>query len=235
MGSDAVAKRLEPVYAHPVPASLPGVLSKRDYIFLAMLLLGGVDRFVDAEDIAVECYKLNAPAFRWVKYDYPSLGTVLDALRNIKKELGPDYIISPRVKSTQYRLTALGLELARDIAQQFVGRPYKSTPALANALRAKFATAEPTGRPTQVDVDPRRAAAMLRAITNHPTYRAWREGRLERVQRWQLTDVLQCLPDASQGVIRERLLYYQGLAHWSNRPHLDKFLAALASALGQHL
>jgi hypothetical protein len=212
-------------------------LSKRDYIILAILLLGGVDNFVDAEDIAVECYKINPPMFRWVKYDYPNLGTVLDALRNIRKETeSSDYLLSPKTISTQYRLTARGLEHAVDVAEKFVHRSHKSIPALVRAVRAKFDTDKSSsGRATSVDVNPRQALAKLRAMTNHPTYRAWRAGQLADVQRWQLTDVLQSLPDSPQSVIRERLLYYAALARWTNRPQIERFVASLATTLGQKI
>lgn len=212
-------------------------LSKRDYIILAIMLLGGVDHFVDAEDIAVECYRINPPMFRWVKYDYPSLGTVFDALRNIRKQPeSSDYLLSPKAISTQYRLTARGLEHAVDVAEKFVQRTYKSISGLVGAVRAQFDDAKSSsGRPTSVDVNPRQALAKLRAMTNHPTYRAWRAGKLGDIQHWQLTDVLQSLPDSPQSVIRERLLYYAALARWTNRPQIVDFVAALATTLGQKI
>ena|GEM_PF-4931208 len=209
---------------------------KYDYVLLAMLLLGAIDRFVDAEDIAAQCYQMNPSAFRWVKYDYPDKAAVLDALRRIRKMLGPGYILSPRANTTQYRLTDKGLQRAMELAKQMLGKTFRSSRALVQALRGAFsASGKPTGQATGVDVGGREVAAALRLIVKHPTYRVWQSGRLGSLPRWRLTDVLQCLPDAPQSVIRERLLYYKGLAQWANRPEFSKFLSALAQALGQSL
>lgn len=224
----------------------PGVLpkdaqafAKSDYVLVGMLIAGGARTWVDVEDVAVLCYRLNPPAFRWSRYDYPHLETVARTFRALKEQYGDRVIVAPAPQSTQRRLTAAGLKRARALGERLIGRTYKDPAALVRALRRKMgdATAQPAAAagPAAGSPDARVARATLSFLANHAVYRAWTRKRLDDVPLWQIADLLQCLPDSPAAVWRERLTRHQSLAAWWSRPNVQAFLEALSTRLDKLL
>lgn len=61
-------------------------VSDKDIVIYALYLLGGWQRRVHTEDIAIKCYELAPPKFSWVKYPkYPDLAPARFALEAAKK------------------------------------------------------------------------------------------------------------------------------------------------------
>jgi hypothetical protein len=225
------------------PEELPSsvdAFSKNDYALVGVLIAGGARQWVDAEDVAVVCYKLNRPAFRWSRYDYPHLQIVMKALWDLKIA-SPALAVSPSQKSTERHLTAVGMRRAIRLGEMLVGRSFKDPAALVKALRRKISEVDATGGeitqpPQPKDGVPRREArAILTFITTHPAYRAWTKGKLADVPLWQLADVLQCLPDSPRAVWQERLARHQSLAAWWKREKAQEFLAALHARITELL
>lgn len=92
-------------------------LSGIDIVVYALYLLGGWQKRVHTEDIALKCYELASSKFSWVKYPrYPDLAPARFALEAAKK---PEYGIlvkgeSERKRTTKsiggWMLTAEGIE-----------------------------------------------------------------------------------------------------------------------------
>lgn len=223
------------------PAVLPKSVdsfSKLDWVLVGMLLAGGAQQFVDPEDIAVLCYDLYRPAFRWKKYDFPDLESVQQGYREFRRRYGRRLVVAPTSKSRERRLTGEGLTRAVALTELYVGRSYPELPKLVVAAQRKLKTIkrDATDRvldqlPTSTQGGGREARTTLAFLTNHPAYRAWKRGQLELLERWQLADVLQCLPDSPPDVFRERLARYEGLAAWWNRSQAQAFLVALRARI----
>jgi len=61
-------------------------VSDKDIVVYALYLLGGWQKRVHTEDVAIKCYKLAPPKFSWVKYpQYPDLAPARFALEAAKK------------------------------------------------------------------------------------------------------------------------------------------------------
>lgn len=61
-------------------------LSNKDIVIYALYLLGGWQRRVHTEDVALKCYKLAPSKFSWVKYPkYPDLASARFVLEAAKK------------------------------------------------------------------------------------------------------------------------------------------------------
>jgi len=97
------------------------MLSDKDIVLYALYILGGWQRRVHTEDIALKCYKLAPSKFSWVKYpQYPDLAPARFALESAKK---PKYGTlvkggSERKKSVKslggWMLTANGIQWIKD-------------------------------------------------------------------------------------------------------------------------
>ena len=63
-----------------------GTLSNKDIVVYALYLLGGWQKRVHTEDIALKCYELAPSKFSWVKYpEYPDVAPARFALEAAKK------------------------------------------------------------------------------------------------------------------------------------------------------
>jgi len=67
--------------------SIKGKMSDKDIVIYALYSLGGWEKRVHTEDIALKCFKLAPSKFSWVKYPiYPDISPTRFALESAKKQ-----------------------------------------------------------------------------------------------------------------------------------------------------
>lgn len=96
-------------------------LSDKDVVLYALYLLGGWQRRVHTEDVALKCYQLVPSRFSWVKYpQYPDLAPARFALEAAKKPKfgalveGESEKKRTIKKTGGWRLTENGIQWIRD-------------------------------------------------------------------------------------------------------------------------
>lgn len=90
-------------------------MKKYELITIAMYSLGGEDKGLDIEDIAMKCEELSPGTFSWRKYkNQINLELVGFAVRDAKKERYGSLVSGSHAKG--WRLTASGVTLAKSLA-----------------------------------------------------------------------------------------------------------------------
>src|SRR5262245_56192193 len=94
-----------------------GAVSQTEVVTLATYLLGGAQRAIDTEDIAIEAHRLAPGRFSWKKYpDQINLELIRVYLSDAKKpDKGEMLLGSGRIG---WRLTQRGLKWAQDAVRQ---------------------------------------------------------------------------------------------------------------------
>ncbi|HEX9804160.1 MAG TPA: hypothetical protein VGA67_00600 [Candidatus Dojkabacteria bacterium] len=92
-------------------------MKKYELVTLSMYLLGGGEKALDIEDIAMKCEELSPGAFAWRKYkNQINLELVGFAVRDAKKEQYGEMVSGSHAKG--WRLTANGVLLAKKLIKQ---------------------------------------------------------------------------------------------------------------------
>lgn len=116
-------------------------LSDRDIVVYALFLLGGYQRRIHTEDIAIKCFEIARDRFSWTKYpQYPDIQPVRFALEKSK----PLIIGSSERKRTDvimgWRLTKDGLkwiEENKNKIEESIGNKQIPTGRLTDSKRVK--------------------------------------------------------------------------------------------------
>jgi len=167
-------------------------LSNLDVVVYALAVLGGSHATVYSEDIAAKCYELDPPRFSWRLERYRQLGwpdkyIAKTALEDAKKvEHGSlvegSYALDPARDG--WRLTTGG-------ARWFADNRHRIEAELG-APRAAL--------------DARQADRFRKYLECQPLFRRFlRTGNIRGCERFELTEMLRCSPDASREVIERKL------------------------------
>lgn len=179
----------------------PSPLRQLDYALLALYRLGGADRLVDIEDIAVEAFKLAPELFRWRNYsEYPSTEAVRTAFRDAQRR-GRNVVVSGAGGRAR-RLSALGLTEAR----------------VAETRSAQHGAGKDGHLRRPVNRE-------LTRMEGHPALEKWRRGGIGAVTRYDLADLLRCSPSATRSVFEARLRSAETVAVDWDRDELRRFLS----------
>jgi hypothetical protein len=186
MSSDASASKrtLQSPQADTAAASMSNVV-------LALTLLdrlGGAERFVDIEEVALEAFKLAPDRFGWrTRRDLPSWERVRTAFVHAnqeaqKRETGP--VLFSNKEGEAWRLTAQGVKYARENAGK---------------IQAATGGARPTRRGGA-------SVSRVRQIRNHPAFRRFMQGTpVAEIERYQLADLLLCPPDSPVAAVMRKV------------------------------
>lgn len=208
-----------------MPKSTPAepTLTNIEVVTYAVALLGGVDRPVHLEDVAVKSHELAPGAFRWDLDQYASYidkdkvrVSLTDAEKDGKGALvrGVGQTKGGRTKRTDlWRLTSAGTAWVsehRNLIEQATGA---GMPALKRG----------------------KAHDLRRQITDSDLFRRFDdEGALD-YSPYEFADLLECSPDASNAVFRDRFDALCGQVTLLGEPKLEDFLNACAVAHGKML
>jgi hypothetical protein len=213
-------------------------IANTDLLLVGLLLAGGAENYVDIEEIAVKCHQIAPTQFRWRLFDYPSLEAVQRGVGDLRRMPGEPLISKPKSNSTERMLTARGIQRAVEVASRLLDKQLNSArEAIAVFDRTKVTkngNQPKRGLPALLKTEARPAQRALRALRRHPVFQHWAtDHELIEVARWQLADVLNCLPDSPAEVWRERLERLQAQAAWWEDHEAKDFLRAIATKVGQ--
>lgn len=193
-------------------------LTNIEIVTYAVALLGGLDRPVHLERVALKARDLAPGAFRWDLDEFASYidkdkvrVSLTDAEKADKGALvkGVGTTRGGRTKRTDlWRLTASGS-------------------AWVAAHREPIESATGVGMPA---LKRGRAQDLRRRITESDLYRGYVNDAGVQYSPFDFADLLECSPDASNGVVHDRFDSLRGQAALLGDPDLVVFLDACAAA-----
>lgn len=218
--------------AREIALSPNAELGNTDLVLLAMAMAGAGDDFVDVEDIAEQAYALSKTRFGWRTRDYPSDKTVVQAIADLEGKHARDQFTRRGVrdqadKVATRRLTTEGREKALRVAERFANRSFPDLITAVSYLRGREAEA-----PEPTPAERRRAQSELGELRRHPAFQAWADDSdLSRVERWQILDALNCLPDAPADTISGQTERLAALAERWRDTDVSDFLRSVKATL----
>lgn len=176
-----------------------GAFTNKDLVLFALYKLGGAERLVHTEDIAVEVfrYPLGQQWYQWERYaEYPDKERVARELRRLKNTKGTAFVkghVNIGAKKDRldgWMLTAAGVDRIRSIEKQIVAPLGQVVVTHSKYKLDKF----------------------RRRITSTSCYMVYlKDPTLKEAKDHDFTDMLYCLPDAPSE--RVRVAYDQLLAN----------------------
>lgn len=181
-------------------------LSNIDIALFALYRLGGAERTIDTEDVAIECWRLAPEKFSWKKYpEYPESEPARSALFDAAK---PKYgrLVRGRKKRTGWMLTVNGVDYLRtkQAVMQALFSGTKKVVSQHRELDQYFASVE-----KQVAFKKFQQLKTCESIEDH-----------------EFTELLRCSLDASPSVLRDRIEKVKTRAREANRNDVLSFLTA---------
>jgi hypothetical protein len=188
-------------------------------VVLALTLLdrlGGAERFVDIEEVALEAFKLAPDRFGWrTRRDLPSWERVRTAFVHAnqeaqRREIGP--VLFSNKEGEAWRLTAQGVKYARENAGKVLDatkgtRPIRRGGASVNRVRQ---------------------------IRNHPAFRRFMQGTLiSEIERYQLADLLLCPPDSTEAAVMRKVDKAEAAAVDVDDQDVQRFLGEVEKEVGR--
>lgn len=187
-------------------------LSNVEIVTYAVALLGGVDRSVHLEHVALKSYALAPGAFRWDLHEFASYidkdkvrVSLTDAEKNGKGALvrGVGQTRGGRTKRTDlWRLTAAGAAWVADNRQAIEAATGAGMPALKRG----------------------KAHDLRRRIVDSELFRRFEEDGHLDYRPYELADLLECSPDATNAVFRDRFDALRGQVMLLGDAQLMSFL-----------
>jgi hypothetical protein len=203
------------------PTPVEPTLTNIEIVTYAVALLGGVDRPVHLENVAVKSYELAPGAFRWDLDKYAShidKDKVRVSLTDAEKDgkgafvRGVGRTKGGRTKRTDiWRLTTVGTAWVADRREALEEATGAGMPALKRG----------------------RAYDLRRRITDSDLFRRFDDGGQVEYSPYDLADLLECSPDASNAVFRDRFDALRGQVMLLGDAQLEEFLDACAAVHGK--
>ncbi len=184
-----------------------GELSNSEIYAFALYKLGGAGRFIDVEDIYVECWRLSPSRFGWRKYDYPNHEFAANSRRDFESAHA-DLII----KSSD--------GLGRQLSAEGIAWVRERLPDLERLERGQ--TRAPAARsPSQ---------RLIAQLTRQKLVRDFLAGQVAPVEKVDAAELLNCAPDSAPSVWQQRLARVRSAAKESERSDLVSFLNGIELA-----
>jgi hypothetical protein len=168
-----------------------------DYVLVALLQVGGAEKMVDLEHVAVAAHRLAPQMFRWRYYDLPDVAKVRTAFKDGDRRASG--LRGDRGRARM--LTAEGLERARLIEVRLAVETPRDDGAMRRPINRELVNME-----------------------RHPGFRKWQARGLQAIDRYDLADMLACAPGSARLVFGERLERARTLATDWDREELARFL-----------
>ena len=173
-------------------------------IFLwALFRLEGSTKFVDIEDIALECHKIAPSRFSWrTKPGLPDYKKCTKALQEAE-------IRSPKLLlKTQ---DTFGRQLSEE-GQRWIE---KNHGRLSYIFRSGKSIPEPKNRPSR---------KLLTEIERNNIFVLWKEKNELPNEKWQMADILFCSPDSNKKIWLDHLESLKAVAYSSKNIDVLNFL-----------
>jgi len=183
-----------------------GDLNNQDIFAYALYRLQGAGRFVDVEDVYVECWRLSKSRFGWRKHEYPNYKVASKAQRDFE-EAHPGFVLKTR-DGLGRQLSAEGIAWIRMRLRDFDELASGDTKA-------------PAAR--------RVSHRVISELTANHLVRLFLGGERPGLSKVEVADVLHCAPDSSSLVWRQRLSTLRAAVEDDERPDLMQFLNYIES------
>ncbi len=176
---------------NPEQIKTPEVLNNIDVAVYALYLLGGVEKMVHTEDIALKCYELAPRSFSWTKHpQYPDTEPARIALMDARKSKNGSLVRGDN-KRKLWMLTPPGVDW---IKQHRV------------IIEAKLKSPLPPPKRQEM-------ARKLHEILNHKSFKVFRAfGQAAQIAEADFVDSLRCTLNSSPADILDRLVQLHSIA-----------------------
>jgi hypothetical protein len=166
-------------------------LTNIDIVLYALFKLGGAERKVHTEHIAVECFKLSKERFSWRLPEYRDLADkelVRVALMDAAKD--------------KYGRLAVGRSGIESVSKELDG--WSLTPSGAKWVVKQKERVESILKVTPHESNRIDAIRFRRKLIEEPCYQKFlRNGSIKEVTQYEFTDMIGCSPDARPETIRK--------------------------------
>lgn len=188
------------------------LLKQDDIVILALKQLGGAHTRVFSEKVAEEAHRLAPHVFGWELPEYQKKGwpdkeKVRVALIRLRSSDGGHLVAGQYYKDTSqdgWRLTPNGVRWLHDNEDRIL-----------KVLQ----------RPA-VKMPKKQAERFSKQLRREPLFKLFKEGQLAEESRYSFTDMLNCSPDASRDLIRDKFDRLRATAELIQQRDLIDFLMA---------
>lgn len=167
-------------------------LSNNDIVIYAIFKLGGIEKKIHTEDIAMECFELSPEKFSWTQSKYfkrfPDKEIARVTLKNLKHVKDEEVkLVDGRSGASAIGKEADGWRLTPDGVKWILNNQKR----IEEALKIDNKTVK---RP---DI-----SKIIRKFEGEICYQKYREdGSVKNVNKYEFTDMLLCRPDAAPEII----------------------------------
>lgn len=190
-------------------------LSNNDIVLYAIFKLGGVEKKVHTEDIAMECFKLSPERFSWTMQKYfkkfPDKEIARVTLKNLK-----------HAKANESKLVD-GRAGASSVGKETDG--WRLTPEgvkwiLSNQKRIEAALKIDNKTSRRPDI-----RNIIKKFENEICYQKYlKDGSVKNVNKYDFTDMLLCRPDAAPEVIYKSFQRLKAQAEYTQDKSIISFI-----------
>lgn len=180
-------------------------LTNIDIAVYALYRLGGAERRVDTEEVAMECYRLAPDRFSWKLYpEHPDSEPGRSALFDARKPKKGGLVRGSKGKGMGWMLTPAGIDRIQMLL------PHLEKIAAGDARERS---------------DRQLIQRYMNELERHPAYQEFlKAGDCEGVKEYEFTDFLRCGLDSGARVIRNRLESVKTRAYSAGRNGIVEFL-----------
>lgn len=187
-------------------------LSNRDILTFVLAEIGGMEKAVHLEKIAVRAFELSPGAFRW-------------SLDEFANRIDKDKV---RVSLSDLEKPANG-RLARAVGLTTPGIAKKTdlwelTPEGVNWIKMNKNRIESALRGPRIELKRSLAHSLFKQVTSSTLYKRFLKENTISNSTFEFTDLLECSPDANDYVIQRRFEYLKKQLSLLNDPELDGFI-----------
>lgn len=180
-------------------------ISSKDITLYALYLLGGWQKRVHTEDIALKCFELAPSLFSWVKYPkYPDIQPVRFALEKAK-----NLVLGESERST--KKDSIGGWMLKDSGVDWINTNIRR-------IEASLGAHKPTGN--RLDSDRK-----IKALLNSDAYQKYLTRKEKaKISFPEFTESLICTVNTQKEVIVDRIELLLSIAEQSNIDKVSEYL-----------
>jgi hypothetical protein len=194
----------------PPPEDRP---SNRELILWSLFLAGGGDDWVDVESVYLKAFDLAPTRFSWrTREDLPEYKKCAKALQELESTDSPLRMLLAKRSRYLRKLNMDGVAWCEK-HQDVLTKKYSASVVAAPAIQA--------------------SARKLREVERSNTYLRWASDPSVEFQRWELLEMLRCLPGTAQEVWMARCDEIQLAARRDGRTDIEDFIGRVRHALEQ--
>lgn len=180
---------------------MPGELTNGDIFAYVVYRLQGTGRFVDVEDVYVECWRLSPSRFGLRKHPYPNTLAASKAQVHVQR-MDPEFLLKA-ANGRSVQLSAKGVAWVRERLADFE--------QLASGV-------------TKAPATHRASHKLITDLVKSPLVHTFLAGNDIEPRRIEVAELFRCAPDSPASIWQERMATLRSAAEDDERPDLVRFL-----------